>query len=768
MAIRNKRAESRARYFVRKIAKDKGWNNNHPQRGGDLLEEQECDYFPQLGLGLKRPDFMFCIGDEPMMIVETKNSLSKIDEAIAQAQGYCEQINRSGNYQVTIAVGIAGEQDHGFSTAVRILLDGTWLPLTAKGYPLTALPSKAECLKAKEAGNGTTELTIPSFAEFVDAAIEISNILHTAKIEPTLRPKVVGAMTTALYEGDIDYGSATPLKDINALMRKAIDESSHFSNEKKKRLIEALTMGDNDFQRLSPFVFRVISILKRLNVKSVLQSDADFLGMFYEAFLRYGADNNAMGIVFTPRHITRLCVDLVGVEVGHSIVDMACGTGGFLVSAYDVLRGKALSEKTAEMVRESVHGYDTNPTVWALSCLNMFFRGDGKSHIENTSSLTEESKQSCAMSFNRAFLNPPFHQEGEPERDFIDASMDSLIQGGLFAGVVYAGVFADQENQAWRKGFVRKHTILAMISLPDELFYPNASAITTIMIARAHEPQPPGSKVFMGRIENDGYEKLKGKRVACEGSQIPEIVGAFGEFMRMGDIQEHAGLYVAIDADNIREGAEYSPQAYLPQPPLSENDLRAYNSKTLMSLFQAVTAFPEIADCLNEKAFEYDINARVPLAKRGKIDDFFEVRTGKSAGLKTYPAGIIPYVSSGDGTNGIVGTVSGAEAEKCEGCITVSAFGTAYLQPWSYLARGNGGSSVRVLIPRFDMTIRELFWFVAQINSQRWRFTYARQAIKSRLQNLIVNSPEQHIDEPIHIINKVNEFKNALTELSKI
>ena len=136
----------------------------------------------------------------------------------------------------------------------------------------------------------------------------------------------------------------------------------------------------------------------------------------------------------------------------------------------------------------------------------MFFRGDGKSHIEPVSSLDEQSKINVKGKFKRAFLNPPFHQENEPERDFIDASMQALMQGGLFAGVIYAGVFADEENSSWRAEFMRKHTILGMISLPDELFYPNASAITTIMIAKAHEPQPKDSKIFIGRISNDGFE----------------------------------------------------------------------------------------------------------------------------------------------------------------------------------------------------------------------------------------------------------------------
>lgn len=765
MTLKSKRAESRSRYFVRSTAKDKGWNTHHPQRGGDVLEEQETNYFPDLGLGLKRPDFLFCLGGIPIMVVETKNESDKVEEAISQAEEYCNLINQTNKYNVRIAVGVAGEPDHGFTVIVKYFKGGLWELLKAKGYPLTALPSKQECLNAIEADDFTTELTIPSFAEFVNAAIDISNILHTAKIEPTLRPKVVGAITTALYIGDIKQSTRSPLKEVNALMSRAINNTTHFTKPKKDRLVEALTLGNNDFNRLSPYLFYIISILKKLNVRSVLQSDADFLGMFYEAFLRYGADNNAMGIVFTPRHITRLCVDLVGVEIGHNIIDITCGTGGFLVSAYDKLRSSAHGQKAYELIRESIYGFDTNPTVWALSCLNMFFRGDGKSHIENVSSLEDDSRKSVNYQFHRAFLNPPFHQDGEPERDFIDASMDALVEGGLFAGVIYAGVFADQENSSWRAEFMRRHTILGMISLPDELFYPNASAITTIMIAKAHIPQQEDSKVFMGRIDNDGYEKLKGKRVACSGSQLQMMIEAFTRFMRHEDVS--GDNYVTIDSKFLRNGAEYSPQAFLPQPALSVKEIQQQNSKTLLALFQTVASYPDITDSLSEDFAVIEKKERIPLSRTDKLSFFFDVKTGKSTGLKTYSDGIIPYVSSGDGTNGVVGLVSGPSTELSEGCISVSAFGTAYIQPWNYFARGNGGSSVRVLVPKYKMSVRELFWFVSQINCQKWRFTYARQAIKSRLMDLVVTSPDNYLDKPINLIGKINDFKKQLSELSK-
>lgn len=698
------------------------------------------------------------------MVIECKNDYKKSEEAIEQAIDYCNKINALGKYEVKIAVGVSGEQDHGFIVNCKYLLDGVWADLTSKGNAITAIPSKSECIKALEANDYTTEITIPSMAEFVDAAIEVSNILRTAKIETTLRPKVIGAVTTALYKGDVSISSNNPLVDINNLLVEAINSTDHFDEDKKKKLIEALFLSSNDFDRLSKYIFRVISILKRLNVRAVLQSDADFLGMFYEAFLRYGADNNAMGIVFTPRHITKLCVELIGAEIGHKIIDIACGTGGFLVSAFDSLKIKANNEDSGKIIRESIYGFDTNPTVWALSCLNMFFRGDGKSHIENASSLEEPSKNMVKNKFNRAFLNPPFSQEEEPERDFIDASMSSLIQGGLFAGVIYAGVFADAENSTWRENFIKKHTILALISLPDDLFYPNASAITTIMIAKAHEPQPADSNILIGRISNDGFSKLKGKRVQCDGSQIPEIKRCFCCHMKGEPFDSKS--CIAISSSFLRDGAEYSPQAYFPQSELKQEDVEKLNKMTLMSILQTVTTFPEITDSIDSSYNKSSDLEDFPLDKELPLKEIFEITGGSASGVKNYSSGIIPYISSGDGTNGCVGLVQCSDDELSKGCITVSAFGTAYFQPWVHTARGNGGSSVRILVPKYKMTTREIFWFISQINSQKWRFTYARQAIKGRLLELRIKTPPIHLLKPIDIINKIQIFKEKLSEIS--
>lgn len=762
-----KRAESRTRYYLREQAKKRGWNINHPSKGGEILEEQEIiDYFPDIGLELQKPDFVLVKGGLPVVVIEAKNQSAKIEQAVDEAIAYVEKINSNSSYNIKFAVGVAGEENHGFAVEVRYLKGNEWKPLLSRGYSITTIPTRREIDVALAADDGTTEVEVPDVSEFIDAAIELSRILRIARVEAPLRPKVIGALALAMYQGDIDLYRDDVLVNINTLISDAINESVDLVAEKKPRLEECLKLLGADYERLSSHIAKIVHLLKALNIRAVLQTDTDFLGLFYEAFLRYGYDNNALGIVFTPRHITRFCAELVDTKPTDKVIDLACGTGGFLVAAFDKMMLAAQGPKTIEKIKRDLYGFDTNPTIWALATLNMFFRGDGKSHIENKSCLEQDSRSLVEDSFQKAFLNPPFSQDDEPERDFINASMQALEPEGLVAVVVKAGIFADDENKSWRREFTRNHSVLAMISLPEDLFYPTA-APTSILIARAHIPQLNDHKVLMARIDNDGYEKSKGRRIEVEGSQIPEIQQAFKDLLVAKDNKTEKTI--TISADSILEGNEWSPQQWLPQPIESEEKLKKYENDVRLSIYRAVTAIPDLADVVLENfGQEWEDLPSYPLAETKTVLDFFEVLNGKSKGEKNYIEGIIPYVSSGDQSNSIVRLIGSEEDELFPiGGITVTAFGQAYVQPWSFMARGNGGSAVRVLIPKYKMGFEDLVWFASQINAQRWRFFYARMAIKSRLLRLEITSPPEKLsDSDRSIFEKVAEFRHNLLELS--
>lgn len=596
--------------------------------------------------------------------------------------------------------------------------------------------------------NGTTEISVPQISDYINTAIELSSILRSAKIEPSLRPKVLGAVITALYWGEIDLEEGRELDSINELVSAAIRSTDHFEESKKEQLIETLKLTIGDYNRLASKIGKIVFLLKKLNIKSILQTDTDFLGLLYEAFIRYGYDNNSLGIVFTPRHITKYCAELIDVTAKDLVIDIACGSGGFLVASFDrMMKTSKNIGIPSEIVRESLYGFDTNPTVWSLAALNMFFRGDGKSHIENASCFEANSREIVKNKFMKALLNPPFSQAEEPERDFISTAMDSLQTMGMLAVIVKSGIFADDDNAQWRNKFLKKHTVLGMISLPGDLFYPTA-VDTTIMIAQAHRPQMKNDKIFMAKVWNDGFRKLKGKRVEVEGSQLPEILDLFRNYLNSKQVK--SDLVTIISASQIMaDGAEFCPEQYLPQPVFPKEVQDMHIANITKSILTTTVCVEDISD---EVIIDFPIIDKtlpdIPYGEEGNIERFFTVSGGKSSGERNYLAGTCPYISSGDPQNSIIRLVNDVDGEVFQqGAITVTCFGQACVQPWRFMAKGDGGSAVRVLIPKFKMTYSELAWFAAQINMQRWRFFYGRMAIQKGLKQLNIKAPDRKIED---------------------
>jgi len=505
--------------------------------------------------------------------------------------------------------------------------------------------------------------------------------------------------------------------------------------------------------------------LERLNIRSIMRSSVDFLGQFYEAFLRYGADSKQLGIVFTPRHITRYCAELVNVNLGMSVYDPACGTGGFLVAAYDRMMADATSTRAIQTAKDSLYGFDTNSTVWALAILNMMFRGDGKSHIALDSCF--DNTTDMEGRFDRVLLNPPFSQDDEPERDFIDHALNSLKPGGELAVVVPTGVLVDRDHKVWRKNLIANHAVLATISMPIELFYPTGSP-TSLLVVKAHTPTNIGT--FMAKVHNDGYTISKNRRIPTSGSQLPKVAELLKEYKAGEFTGAIRGLACVVDRICINDGQELCAEQWLPQPSMNEEEFITSIDNSLRQMYLTVVNYPSIVEVLIEDFTELLDSIEPPdypkPTARTPLYNIFEISMGKSIGMGNYPLGSIPYISSGDAFNSVVGLVNPPPVEVYDTpCITVTAFGQAHIQPWRFGARGNGGSAVRVLEPRFPMSVSELLWYAGQINYQKWRFHYGRMAIISRLKDLEVDPYPNYAPEELNLAERILTFADEMSKL---
>lgn len=760
-----KRTEMRSRYYTRSEAQRIGWNTDHPSRGGAFLEENEViDFFPEFRdtLGLNRPDFAILGEDKkPAVVVECKSDAKDIDKALREAQEYAEAMSASGQFDIRLATGLAGTPDKRVFTKTLFRVNGHWEPLSAHGFPLTQLPTPTETIQALIRKDGTTDVQLPDEREFFDAAIQISNLLRKAKIEEAKRPLIVGTIITALWQGDFSLSPETVVEQINANVGAAIDRFKSVPDDRRKLLSKTLILGPES-EGLRPHMERVVNQLERLNVRSIMRSGVDFLGQFYETFLRYGSDAKKLGVVFTPRHITRFCADLLEVDVGDKVYDPACGTGGFLVASFDRMMGNATTDKAKELVKQSIYGNDTSPTVWALAMLNMFFRGDGKSHIDFKSAFDGPPP---IGKFDKVLLNPPFSQEGEPEIDFIDHALNSLKPGGLAAIVVKTNIVVDSDLSFWRSEIVKNHQVLGVFSLPVDLFYPTA-APSVIILIKAHLPKKT-TKVMLSIIRNDGFTVSKKRRIACEGSELDKVGSIFKSHLHGQNAKTEAGFTGFVDNKKLLDGDEICAERWLESEPFTLENYKYQRSEIFRQMALAVANYTDAADILiprfNLQLSEFDVGDQ----DSKTLIDWLHITNGKSGlGVSKYQGGEVPYISSADPNNSIVGMVQPPEDEIYDTpCVTMTAFGQAAVQPWKFCARGNGGSAVRVLKPAQKMTLAQMLWVTGQLNSQRWRFHYGRMATKGRLETLKITPPLKNLDDAGDLQQKLKRFRIGFTHL---
>ena len=121
-----------------------------------------------------------------------------------------------------------------------------------------------------------------------------------------------------------------------------------------------------------------------------------------------------------------------------------------------------------------------------------------------------------------------------------------------------------------------------------------------------------------------------------------------------------------------------------------------------------------------------------------KIKDLFNIENAKSKGFEHYKEGDIPFVTNGDYDNSLVGFVKPLEKDRVfdKASICLSSFCNATLQTPPFLPRGNGGSGLVILVPKKEMSKEELYFYTAQINIMKWKFSFSRMLIGRRIQDL--------------------------------
>lgn len=302
----------------------------------------------------------------------------------------------------------------------------------------------------------------------------------------------------------------------------------------------------------------------------------DIQGDVYEMLLSEIATAGKNGQFRTPRHIIKLMAELVAPQLGQRIADPACGTGGFLLGAYqyiltDLVRtsttlsaqsknlqkdedgferaaiSAVLTQEIKSILDKSFVGYDIDTTMVRLGLMNMMMHGIDEPKIDYKDTLSKSYNEDSQ--FDIVLANPPFTgnidkgdiNEGlkipttKTELLFVERIFNMLKMGGTAAVIVPSGVIQNSGKafEAVRKLLIEKAELKAVIAVPSGAFKPYAGVSTAILIfTKGGET----NEVWFYDMQADGYT-LDDKRNKIAESDLPDIV----EKYRLRTSAESAG-----------------------------------------------------------------------------------------------------------------------------------------------------------------------------------------------------------------------------------
>ncbi|TLS75115.1 SAM-dependent DNA methyltransferase [Mariprofundus erugo] len=337
------------------------------------------------------------------------------------------------------------------------------------------------------------------------------------------------------------------------------------------------------------------------------QAFQDIQGDVYEFLLSEIASAGKNGQFRTPRHIIKLMAELVQPQLGQNIADPACGTGGFLLGAYQSivtdLAKKAgakdlkadedgfvrtsvsagLTEKAQAILEATLHGYDIDSTMVRLGLMNLMMHGVDEPDIDYKDTLSKGfTEEAC---YDIVMANPPFTgsiDKGDINENltlgttktellFVENIYRLLKKGGTAGVIVPQPLLSNDSAKVFghlRKMLIERCDLKAVITMPSGVFKPYAGVSTAILLftkvwdAKDKVSQPATEHVWFYEMQADGYS-LDDKRTKQEGyGDLQDIVAKYHARSAEADTDRTAQCFMVPRADIEAEGYDLSLSRY--------------------------------------------------------------------------------------------------------------------------------------------------------------------------------------------------------------
>lgn len=341
------------------------------------------------------------------------------------------------------------------------------------------------------------------------------------------------------------YGFQVGSGEDVTLVGKRIREIFNSARRRKEKVfVEEINVPDL-------IIYKVVKLLENVSLRD---TDLDAKGRAFETFLG-DIFRGKMGQFFTNRNIVRFMVELLDPDIDDIVIDPACGSGGFLLYAWDYVKEKLTRTKDPrefehldwEFSHKQIFGIEKNDRIARVAMMNMVIHKDGSSNIECNDALSSYENFDPKLDIRHekySFLltNPPFGAKVEEEGIlsqlemgskqkkrknqrteilFIERCLDLLKPGGKMGIVLPDGILGNPTLKYVRNFVKSKARILAVVSLPSHAFTP--SGVPTInssllFLQKENRTKHNDYKVFMAFAQNIGYDPT-GRKTVKEGGK---------------------------------------------------------------------------------------------------------------------------------------------------------------------------------------------------------------------------------------------------------
>lgn len=231
-------------------------------------------------------------------------------------------------------------------------------------------------------------------------------------------------------------------------------------------------------------------------------------------------NDHANDVVLTPRYVTNFMAQLARTNMDSFVWDTAMGSGGFLVSAMDIMMKDAedkiqdhakLKAKKDSIKHKQLLGVEILGNVYILAILNMVLMGDGSSNMKRGDSHKIYDKLNFPA--NVFLLNPPYSAPGKG-LNFVQEALSQMETG--YAAILIQENAGSGNGQPYAKNILKHNTLLASIHMPNDLFSGKASVQTAIYVFKVNRPHEKDDLVKFVDFSNDGYTRQNRKKSSQE------------------------------------------------------------------------------------------------------------------------------------------------------------------------------------------------------------------------------------------------------------